>query len=135
MAAQDHIIQPIVRISSDVWWTLGLHDFPSFYNHISANAVAAVPSLHAAWATLFFIFVLKIYGWRWSLAAAVYPLLIYVGTVYQGEHYAFDEIIGAAYAAAAYWLTPYVMRWLKRLEPRVKSAYSSSTKNVSRSAR
>jgi hypothetical protein len=113
MAAQNHIIQPIVRISSDVWFALGLNDFPSVYNHISPNPVAAVPSLHAAWATLFVIFVYKLYGKRWGLLAGVYPFLIYVGTVYQGEHYAFDELSGIAYAIAAYIATPYLMKKTK----------------------
>jgi membrane-associated phospholipid phosphatase len=91
-----------------------LNDFPSVYNHISPNPVAAIPSLHAAWATLLVIFVYKLYGKRWALLACVYPFLIYVGTVYQGEHYAFDELTGILYAAAAYLATPYLMRQSKK---------------------
>jgi hypothetical protein len=113
LAAQYHVIQPITRISSDVWFALGIEDFPSFYNHISPNPVAAIPSLHAAWATLLVIFVYKLYGRRWAALAAIYPFLIYVGTVYQGEHYAFDELSGIAYAVAAYFATPYLLRALK----------------------
>lgn len=135
MAAQDHIIQPITRISSDVWWSLGLHNFPSFYNHITPNEVAAVPSLHAAWATLAFIFVYKLYGWRWAAGAALYPFLIYVGTVYEGEHYAFDEITGILYALAAYKATPYAMSAGLRLWGRIKSRYPSSTRTALESKR
>jgi hypothetical protein len=114
LAVQHGDIQPVVRISSDVWFALGLNDFPSVYNHISPNPVAAIPSLHAAWATLLVIFVYKLYGKRWALLACVYPFLIYVGTVYQGEHYAFDELTGILYAAAAYLATPYLMRQSKK---------------------
>lgn len=110
LASQNHYIEPIRRISSDVWAGLGLHNFPSVYNHISPNPVAAIPSLHAAWATLLVIFVYRLYGLRWSIVAGIYPLLIYVGTVYQGEHYAFDVIAGIIYASLGYLLTPYVMR-------------------------
>lgn len=132
MAADEHVIQPMHRISSDVWWALGLHDFPSFYNHISPNEVAAVPSLHAAWATLLAVFIYKLYGRRWGLVATLYPLLIYVGTIYQGEHYAFDVLAGIAYALAGYWLTPYLMRFAISLYGKAKKAYSSSTKSASR---
>jgi hypothetical protein len=142
MAAQDNIIQPITRISSEVWYALGLQDFPSVYNHISPNPVAAIPSLHAAWATLFVIFIYKLYGRRWAFLAGIYPFLIYVGTVYQGEHYAFDELAGIVYAFAAYALTPHIIRNailfyknlpLKYQAPRSKKSYSSSTKSALKS--
>ena len=63
-----------------------------------------MPSLHAAYATLFLIFVYKLYGKKWAAIAAIYPFCIYVGTVYQGEHYAIDEIAGALYAICAYFI-------------------------------
>jgi membrane-associated phospholipid phosphatase len=113
LASQNHYIEPIRRISSDVWAALGLKDFPSFYNHIAANPVAAVPSLHAAWAVLLVIFVAELYGRRWALLASLYPFLIFIGTIYQGEHYAFDIISGTLYALAGYYLTPKIMQQLK----------------------
>jgi membrane-associated phospholipid phosphatase len=114
LASQNHFIQPISRISSSVWFALGLHDFPSFYNHISPNPVAAIPSLHAAWALLLSLFVFRFYGWRWAAVSAIYPLLIFVGTVYQGEHYAFDILAGALYAVAAFLLVPKLITSLKK---------------------
>ena len=115
LASQNHYIQPIIRISSQVWASLGIHDFPSFYNHISPNPVASVPSLHAVWATLLPIFVYKLYGRRWALLAAVYPFLIFVGTIYDGEHYAFDIIVGIIYALLAYVLVPRIMKYISNL--------------------
>lgn len=105
MASDAHVIPHITRISSFVWARLGIKDFPSFYNHISPNPVAAVPSLHAAYATLFVIFVTKLFGKKWGALACIYPFMIYVGTVYQGEHYAVDAILGIIYAVAAYYIT------------------------------
>ena len=102
LAAEKGLIEPITRISSDVWFALGINDFPSLYNKISPNPVAAMPSLHAAYATLFVLFIYELYGKKWGLLACVYPFLIFVGTVYQGEHYAIDEIVGALYALAGY---------------------------------
>jgi membrane-associated phospholipid phosphatase len=141
LASQNHYIQPITRISSDVWAGLGLEDFPSVYNHITPNPVAAIPSLHAAWAVLLLIFVYKLYGRRWAVLAAAYPLLIFFGTIYEGEHYAFDVIAGIAYAVAGYVLTPYIMRCTKLLYSKLpqfrksKLKYSSSTKTASKLSR
>ncbi len=115
LASQNHYIPHITRISSDVWAGLGLHDFPSIYNHITPNQVAAIPSLHAAWATLLVIFVYTLYGKRWAGLSLIYPLLIFVGTVYQGEHYAFDVILGIIYAIVGYLITPNLMKQAKTL--------------------
>lgn len=118
LAAQNHFIEPIQRISSDVWFNLGIKDFPSFYNEITPNIVAAVPSLHVIWAVLFSIFIFKLFGRRWGSLSLLYPAAIAFGTVYQGEHYAFDVILGIVYAIAAYLLTPYLMkagRWASKL--------------------
>jgi hypothetical protein len=109
LASQNHYIPRIERISSDVWAGLGLKNFPSVYNHITPNQVAAIPSLHAAWASLLVIFVYKLYGRRWAAIAAIYPLLIFVGTVYEAEHYVFDVIAGVVYALAGYKITPYLI--------------------------
>jgi membrane-associated phospholipid phosphatase len=115
LASQNHYIEPITRVSSSVWSSLGIHDFPSFYDHIAPNPVAAIPSLHAACATLLTIFIFKLYGRRWGIVSAIYPLLLYVGVVYEGEHYAFDVICGIFYAVAGYYLTPALQRLFKRL--------------------
>jgi membrane-associated phospholipid phosphatase len=115
LASQNHYIPHIERISTDVWFGLGLHNFPSVYNHITPNQVAAVPSLHAAWAVLLVIFVYKLYGRSWALLSTIYPLLIFVGTIYEGEHYAFDVIVGIVYGLAGYKITPFIMAKSQRL--------------------
>ncbi len=121
MASQLHYIAHIERISSDVWAGLGLQNFPSFYNHISPNPVAAIPSLHSAWATLFIIFIYKLYGKKWSLLAAVYPFLIFVGTIYEGEHYAFDVIAGIVYGVLGYIAAPHIIKFYNdRLAPVIR---------------
>lgn len=115
MASDKGYIEPITRISSSVWAHLGIHDFPSVYNKIAPNPVAAVPSLHAAYATLFAIFAIKLFSSRWKYLSLVYPAFIYFGTVYQGEHYAIDEILGGLYAVGAYFAAPYVIRALLKM--------------------
>jgi hypothetical protein len=77
-----------------------------------------------------------------ALLAGIYPFLIYFGTVYQGEHYAFDVLAGIAYAIAAYLATPYIIKSTKNTLKRFrgsfkplnsKKAYSSSTKSALKS--
>lgn len=115
MSSDMGLIEPIHRVSSDVWAALGVHDFPSVYNKIAANPVAAFPSLHAAYATLFALFVTKLWKNRWRWLAWLYPSLIYLGTIYMGEHYLIDEIAGALYAIGAFLLAPHLLRGLRHL--------------------
>jgi membrane-associated phospholipid phosphatase len=115
MASAKGVIEPISRISSSVWYSLGIKDFPSVYNKISPNAVAAMPSLHAAYSTLFAIFVFRLFGRKWGALSLVYPMAIYIGTVFQGEHYAIDIIAGAIFAFGAYFVTPPLLRSMSRL--------------------
>ena len=111
LASQNHYIPPITNVSTAVWSSLGIQDFPSIYNHLRPNPVAAVPSEHAAWAILLPIFVYKLYGKKWTLLAAIYPLLIFTGTVYDGDHYVFDILVGILYSLAAYKLVPRLMSY------------------------
>ncbi len=128
MASDKGLIEPILRISSDVWRALGIHDFPSLYNKLSPNPVAAVPSLHSAYATLFLLIIWRLFDKRWSILAAIYPIMIYVGTVYQGEHYAIDAILGIIYAVASYLIVCGVWqwRWPKDADSMRKSAKTKS---------
>ena len=107
-------IEPITRISSAVLNAFGIHDFPSVYNKISPNPVAAVPSLHAAYSMLFALFVTKLFKTKWRWLAWMYPLLIWVGTVYQAEHYAIDAVIGVIYALIAYWTAPFIVKGVQK---------------------
>jgi len=119
MASDNGYIRSIVRVSSQVWASLGIHDFPSIYNKIAPNPVAAVPSLHTAYATLFVIFVTKFFGRKWGLLACVYPVLIIIGTIYQGEHYAVDAILGVIYAFVSYFFVHWLFtKYFSRPKPK-----------------
>lgn len=114
LASEKRLIEPIARISSSVWYALGIHDFPSLYSKISPNPVAAMPSLHAAYALLFALFITKLFQSRWRWLAWLYPMLIWIGTVYMGEHYAIDALAGISYAAISYAVAPYVLDAAKK---------------------
>lgn len=113
LAAERGYLVPMTRVSSYVWGALGIQDFPSVYNKISPNLVAAVPSLHAAYATLIAIIVTRWFNGRWRWLVWIYPLLMYLGTIYMGEHYLFDAVLGSAYAVLAYVSAPWVVDKIK----------------------
>ncbi len=86
---------------------------------IPGNPYAAIPSLHAGYAFLVFIFVLtlawKRRGWRrWSLIGVVglYPLAQSFAVIYTGNHYVVDIFIGFAFATAALLLVK--REWRRR---------------------
>ena len=66
-----------------------------------ANDVAAVPSLHAAYAALISLFLWRIASWRWRVPLALYPLAMGFALVYTAEHYVSDILLGWLYAAGA----------------------------------
>jgi hypothetical protein len=75
---------------------------------IPKNPYAAVPSLHAGYAFLVFLFVAAL-AWRtpwrrWIVPlAALYPLLEITAVVYTGDHYVVDTVLGCLSAGAAFW--------------------------------
>lgn len=104
MAAEYGLTPDLHKISTDIWWSLGVHDFPSVYRQINPNEVAAVPSLHAAYPLLATMFIARLGKWKVTAAFAFYTLSVWFGVVYMGEHYVIDVILGAIYAVGAYYL-------------------------------
>ena len=115
LASQNKHIEPLTRIPGEIWARAGLHDFPGFYSRVSPNAVAAVPSLHAAISTLTSLVIFKLYGRRWGALSLIYPLAIYFSVVYEAEHYVLDVLVGVVYAFVAYLTAPYVLAKAKSL--------------------
>ena len=110
LASQNGYIAPITRVSSAVYSALGIKNFPSLYNHFAPNPVAAVPSLHAAYAILFVLFVFKLFGRKWGTLSLIYPALMIFGVVYMGEHYVFDVVTGIILAVIGYLIAPWLLK-------------------------
>lgn len=120
MASELHYIDTIRKLSTDIWWAMGVHNFPSLNAKFNPNPVAAVPSLHCAYPTLVFLFLLRAYG-RKMLPFIIYPASIWFGVVYLGEHYVFDVLIGIGYATAAYLGVNYAFdRWAAKKAAQAK---------------
>jgi membrane-associated phospholipid phosphatase len=125
LASDHHVIPPITHISGWVFGALGLKDFPSLYSKITPNAVAAVPSLHAAYSTLFVIFVFTLFGKKWGALSLIYPIILITGTIYTGEHYIFDVILGIVYTFIAFFFTQWFFR---SIAPKLKKRYNKRFK-------
>lgn len=113
MAGESGLIAHVTRILPNVWAAGGLRFAGSVVEggYRYANAVAAVPSLHAAFALL-----VAITLWptrtRWTAPLlALYPVAMAFALVYGAEHYVSDVVLGWLYTGAAvYGVRSYVAR-------------------------
>lgn len=94
----------------------------------SADAVAAVPSLHLGGTVLFVIFVWTRVNKRWRPILVAYPVLMTFSLTYAGEHYVADCIAGALAAVLIHVLANRIERWRKhRHAPDTLGSSSEST--------
>ncbi len=113
MAAQAGLTAPITRIIPQVMAAVGTKSAGSLIEHgyAYANNVAAVPSLHTAFALLIAITLWPVVP-RWLRpVVALYPLAMGFTLVYTGEHYVFDVLVGWVYTVAAVLAGRAVIRW------------------------
>ena len=104
-------ITKITNLAVDhLGWTWNLS---YYYSHLNPNPVAAIPSLHAAYPTLVLL-ALRSYSKKLFWFFLPYPPLVWLSTVYLGEHYVIDIIAGVIYALAAYYFV-YNFAAVKRL--------------------
>jgi hypothetical protein len=114
MASDLGYIEPIHRISSDIWAAMGVENFSQVYANLSPNPVAAVPSLHSAYPLLFVMFLVRAFGWRRAGWLYIYPASMWIGVTYLGEHYVIDAILGALYAVGAYFASMWFFAWARQ---------------------
>jgi membrane-associated phospholipid phosphatase len=123
MAAQHGDLGKSNRIVAAVWHGLPISSGGAVFEHGKgyANDVAAIPSLHAAFALL-----LSLYLWRlvprvWRPLLALYPVAMSWALVYTGEHYVVDCLLGWLYALASYvavnWVADRRAERAHRLQP------------------
>jgi membrane-associated phospholipid phosphatase len=108
------LIGPVERISTNGWDALGLHSAGNTLNALqvsASNPVAAMPSLHTAYAMMAVAFFLPVVRRRWWPLLLAYPLAMTFTLVYSGEHYVIDVLVGWAYVAGTFWLVGLAERW------------------------
>lgn len=112
MAFRDgYIPEEMTRVSSEVWWAMGVKNFSEIYSKLPANEVAAIPSLHSAYPLLFVLFVTGLFGLKKYWWVYIYPVSMWIGVVYLGEHYVIDVILGALYAVVIYIVSVRIAAW------------------------
>lgn len=101
MAAQDFYINQIHDgLNTRGWSAIGLHGAGNLLNAAkidAANPVAAMPSLHSAYALIVVAFFLPAVRKRWWPLLLAYPLAMTFTLVYSGEHYVTDVLMGWLY--------------------------------------
>jgi PAP2 superfamily len=114
LAAKDGYIGHVTRLSARGWEYL----HASFANRLlesgqngGANPVAAMPSLHFAFAALAAMFVANRFTTRWRYLFVLYPIGMGLTLVYTGEHYVIDLVFGLLYAVAAHLALNRWERW------------------------
>jgi hypothetical protein len=120
LAARDGVIEEVDRISGSGWAVLGLPRAGALLNagQGQVNPVAAVPSLHTAFAVLTCLVLLPLARHVWQRAALVsYAVLMPLVLVWSGEHYVVDTLLGALYAAAVWVAVPRVAALFGRAVP------------------
>jgi membrane-associated phospholipid phosphatase len=107
-AAQYQYISPVMHgIAVRGWYALGMHHSGNMLNAAkldAANQIAAMPSLHSAFALLIVVFFMQRVRKRWWPLLLCYPLAMTFTLVYAGEHYVIDVLVGWAYVGVAYLL-------------------------------
>lgn len=125
MASDQGYLPPLSKIMDQVYASFA-HPIsvPSIYKFFGANLVAAVPSLHAAYPWLIFLFIRK----KWkkiSYLTLLYVAGVWFAVMYLGEHYFIDVVAGAVYATAAYYV---VQRYDAAMAKRAKQVQSVPTR-------
>lgn len=104
MASLNGYLPPgIGRVTSETLRATGVHTVQSAVQRGEdyANAVAALPSLHAAVPMMVLLFAWPLVRRRARALLVTYVLAMVFTLVYGGEHYVSDVLMGWAYAAAA----------------------------------
>jgi hypothetical protein len=101
MAAEMGLLGEVHRTVSEGWSVLGGGTAGLFSEgQAVANPVAAVPSLHAAFAALVAMFLWARVRPSLRPLLALYPLAMGLTLIATGEHYFFDVLLGWLYAGA-----------------------------------
>jgi membrane-associated phospholipid phosphatase len=95
-AAARGYIEPVSRISTRGWAAFGMHGTGNLLQtgQLASDPVAAMPSLHSAFALLVTVSLLPVVRRRWWPLLFAYPLVMTFALVYSGEHYLTDVIVG-----------------------------------------
>jgi len=103
-AGEQGYIEKADRLLMDIGRKLNLGEVITIvYRWIDPNEVAAMPSLHAAWAWFTSLFLVYTFGKK-LLPVFILPFGLSFSLAYLGEHYGVDILAGIFYAFVVFWL-------------------------------
>ena len=117
LASRDHVIAQVTRISALGWEYLHAgfaHRLLVEGQQGGSNPVAAMPSLHFAFALLATLFLAERIGHRARWLLYLYPVAMAFTLLYTGEHYVIDLVFGVGYALAVHLGVRRVEAWYLR---------------------
>jgi PAP2 superfamily len=96
----------VERIVGDSFYKLHIGVAHTIWSEgaLSADLVAAVPSLHLGGTVLFCLFMWRRVNKWWRAVLIAYPLVMMFSLAYAGEHYVADGIAGALVAWFVHWV-------------------------------
>ncbi len=100
LASEEGLIGGITRSTNNGWHYMGLSIASQVISNgqATANDIAALPSLHAAFSALPLFMLWAKASRPTRVLLAVYPLAMAFALVSSGEHYVFDVLVGFFYA-------------------------------------
>lgn len=115
-AKHGYLDEHVARLSGRGWSAIGLESTGRLLNQGQAmsNPVAAMPSLHSAFALLAVAFFLTRVSKKWWPLLLAYPVAMVATLVYSGEHYVIDALVGWAYVGIAFVAAGAAERWWRR---------------------
>lgn len=119
-AAKYGLIEPLARISGRGWNAIGLHGAGNLLNvgQSMSNPIAAMPSLHSAFALLVVAFFFNRVRRRWLPLLMAYPVAMLLTLTYSGEHYLLDVFVGWSYVGMTFLVVGLGERWWRQYKER-----------------
>lgn len=110
MASDQGIIPQVYNVFGATFATF-VHSshLPSVYNFFDPDPVAAMPSLHAAYPFLVYLFMVKIFGKKGHLFL-IYVAILTFAIIYTGNHYVIDALFGYLYAYVSFVGVEYIWK-------------------------
>ncbi|HVX43052.1 MAG TPA: phosphatase PAP2 family protein [Mycobacteriales bacterium] len=138
-ASRDGYIEPVARMSARGWYVLHMTHAGNLLNgaQAGANAVAAMPSLHTATATIVALYFMPRLRWWGKCLVGLYPVAMGTILVYSAEHYVIDLLAGAGLGLLVTGGSMYVERRLaarKRARSESPAAVQETLEDEERSA-
>lgn len=132
-AEAGYISENVARMSTRGWSAIGLDSTGRLLNHgqLLSNPVAAMPSLHSAFAALVALFLASLVAQKWWPLLLMYPVVMGLTLVYSGEHYVVDVLVGWAYVGVTWLAVSGAERWWRTRRARRALAAAPLSPTVS----